>query len=287
MTGTLHLDNVSGAFAQNWLELVPSQALKLAGVLLGADGQKMHAALGELKAHEVIPAALTEKANAAYMAVAMQALSIIINPNAKIEFWKKYIALKPEHFAQIISQENNPVKWCFTGGPLTQIVPTITIKGVKHFGPRNYLGGIQFGEYLTVQKRYLSWTKSNQLIDLCRFVACLYRPENTSLSIDTAAYHQDRRIAFVAHVCDERAVDFVGVSPEFLYLAALYWAGCHERMRVDFPNIFKGGKKSSITDGELILLLAGSSRKDDVEQQAQAPVLNVLMQLNMPPKESR
>jgi hypothetical protein len=289
MTGTLHLDNHSARYALKWAELETSQALKMAPILASTDGDNLRSMLNELKNSKDKNEVLTQKCNAQYMGIAMRLLRIVLDPDASLGFKYTIAKLLPEHYARIIASEQNPIQWCFTGGPIKQLVPSVFVNRTIYYGPRDFLGGIQFGEYLTIQDRYQTWTTTKQLSDLCRFFSVLYRPEDASLDKSSAAYHNDCRQAFVANVCDANASLFAKANINALYLAVLYWQGCHERLRVLFPKVFEGVSSGKSVPGEVILRLAGSVRKNDVEEASQAPALNVMMYLNMdnPPISQR
>lgn len=287
MTGSITINNRSAAQANCWHEATPQMAKSLAPFLLGTKAEELHAAVELSKKGKGENPERIEAANFAYMQIAAPMLWCITQ-SSDPRFWNEVAKLEPEHYAMIIASEENPTAWCMDIQLVKQLIPSITYNGRKYIGPRDYFKGVTFGEYLTAQARYTDWLKEPTAANLAQFFGILYRPERTDVSKESEAYADDARTPFISANIQEKAKVFEKYNEQTMLVAVLYWRGCHAQMRTKYSYIFNGTSSKSSNPGEIVISLAKSPGKEDVEQIWRAPLHNIMTKLNTdskPPKK--
>lgn len=285
-TGKITINNRAAKYANSWNEVTPSIAKGIAPFLLGQKSVELQqanelATKGKGNNQERIDAA-----NELYAQVAVPTLLKIIESNNPL-FWKEVAKLQPEHYAMILADEENPVKWCFKVELVKQLFPKITHQTKTYYGPRDYLRGVTFGEYIAAQQVYSAWLKNRTKGNLARFFAILYRPERTDVKPNHTEYHNDIREPFSPVLSGKYAKSLITFNTETMLASILYWQGCHARMRVDYVHVFSGTSSKNPDPGAVVIQLAKSPGKDDVDQILNAPIHNIMRKINADAKAKR
>lgn len=279
---TLELNGHQWQMPSDWSELSAAQIRKLATVLLSEEMR----ALGNTPKNQPLEDLLRA---ADYYALRIKVLMVLLNPRWKWRLaWYIRYRLRPEHYAQILDSTDTPVDWAFKVKLVENRFPVVRVGLKKYHGPGRYLQGIEFWEYQFAMQRYSTYMKKRDRKSLQKFFCILYRAERKDVPRNSAEYAADSREEFIDTRSDALAARF-DRAPETVMLAAvLLWQGCLRQLEADYPFVFNRKKKKGGggNPAELIMSLAGSSKKSDVAEQAKAPVHNVLTDLNRRNRES-
>jgi hypothetical protein len=145
-----------------------------------------------------------------------------------------------------------------------------------------------FAEYLAAQARYSEWVKDKSTRNLAQFFGVLYRPERTDQPKDSEEYANDARTPLILARIQQDAKAFETFAEDIMLVSLLYWQGSHSKMRTSYPYIFRGTSSKSSNPGAVVVSLAKSPGKDDVDQILKAPVHNIMTKINQnltPPKK--
>ncbi len=285
LSGSITLNGIKAQHANGWLEAQPDMAQKMAPLLLGQQADDLQEKIRISKLSKGKDPERIDEANAAYMNIMSPLLWIITR--GELKFWKQVAKLQPKHYAMIIGSDDNPAKWCMQVELIRQLFPKIRHKGKTYLGPREYMRGMSFGEYLTAQARYSEYIKSKKKEDLAQFFGILYRPERTDVSKESEEYANDARAIFIASRIQKEAKIFETFETDIMLVAVLYWQGCHAKMRKQYYHIFKGTSSKKTDPGEVVVNLAKSPGKQDVKDITDAPVHNILRKLNSMAKPNK
>ena len=278
-TGTITINGRQAHHAKGWKEVDAKMARGIAPLILGKQAQEFNAALELSKKGKGKNAERIDAANEAYMQLVSPILwQIIKSPDPR--FWSEMAKLQPEHYAMIIGAAENPTKWCLQVELIKQLFPRITYKMKTYIGPRDYFRGMAFGEYISAQQRYSEWLSDRSKANLARFFGILYRPERTDVDNDSEDYYDDPREPFIPFKAAQYAKIFESYVESVMLVAVLYWQGCHAQLRKDYVHVFKGTSSKNSDPGELVVSLAKSPSKEDVNGILHAPVHNIMRKLN-------
>jgi hypothetical protein len=285
LSGSITLNGIKANHAKSYLETDATMAKKMAPLILGPQADDLQEKLRQSKLGKGKDPERIDAANEAYMNIMSPLLWIITR--GPLKFWKQVAKLEPEHYAMIIGSDDNPAQWCMQVELIRQLFPKVKHKGTTYLGPREYMRGMSFGEYLTAQARYSEYMQSKKLEDLAQFFGILYRPERTDVSKDSEAYADDARTPFIASRIQKEAKVFETFDKDTMLVSVLYWQGCHARMRKQYYHIFKGTSSKKSDPGEVVVNLAKSPGKQDVKDITDAPVHNILRKLNSMAKPNK
>jgi hypothetical protein len=190
MTGSIEINGAVCSIPRNWEECSPVLVKQLAAILHGPD----MAIIRKKEEQEGIAAK-----DEAYVTVCRLLLHRMV-AHASLPFVREYMQLRPEHVAMVLQGDDNPVKFCFTGGPVTNPTPWMRVWFRKWIGPRELLKGVTYGEYLYAHELYKAWTQTGKKELLLRMWATLYRVERTDVERGSAKWHTDQRKEFIPEV---------------------------------------------------------------------------------------
>jgi len=279
MTGQIGIDGTVGRMASGWHEATPAMVRGLAPLLLGEQAKAMRAAkeLAE-KGKAKNPERIAEL-NRLYAELSMMAMHRIIAPY-QFQFLWKFIQLKPEHFGMMLADDENPVKWVWEVKLTRNVLPKVRAGLRLLHGPNHYLKGVCFAEYLMAQEAYGDWVRTGQREHLCQMFAIMYRPERKDIGKEHPDYAEDSRELFVPAWVQKRVKLVERVQDDILLSLVLYWQGCHALMKRKYPHIFTGNGGKASDPGTVIVMLAKSPNRRDVQDAALSPVHNVLRRMN-------
>ena len=153
-----------------------------------------------------------------------------------------------------------------------QRMPSITVKGMKLYGPSDKLGTSSFIEYIKAEHYYLQYMKSQHFNDLNYLIATLYRPSKglvarMSEQLGFAEISADKRLRFNDDTLDERAALVATLPAHFKSIILEYFHACRGWLGSSgvYPDLFIQDETKSKGEGKqtewLIILddLAGKS----------------------------
>ena len=282
----LQLNSNTLLLADDWSKCTVSQIKRLASILLGTDIVKLRKRVKELKLEQNPSSlsALLVNTDSYYLRINM----LLILMNLKWKFKATLFVLfrmKAEHYAQILTNNPELVDWVMDKPLVKQMLPTVQVGTTNLIGPRDYLGGILFGEFEMIQNRYTAWLKTRNRLHLQQIFNILYRKERQDVPKNSVTYHRDRREALNEITTDKESERLSKIDESIMLVAVLYWQGCLLKLRTDYPHVFTGAKSAGKSNpGELIIALAGSVKPTDIKEAANADIHTVMMKLN---KENR
>ena len=285
-TGTISINGKNAMHANSWNEVNSKMAQDIAPLILGQDATRFADALELSKKGKANNPKRIDAANEAYMQLVCPILWKITQSNDP-RFWNEVAKLEPEHYAMIIGAADNPTKWCLKVELIKQLFPKVKHKGTTYLGPRDYFRGMAFGEYISAQQRYSAWLKNRTKANLAKFFGILYRPERTDVHKESEQYYEDPRETYIPTKSDRYAARFSSYTESIMLVAVLYWQGCHSKLRTDYVHVFKGTSSKNSDPGEVVVSLAKSPGKDDVNQILHAPVHNIMRKLNKDAKQHK
>lgn len=275
MTGRIGINGAVVSIPASWDEAGPRCALRLA-----------EAAMVETRAVRALAKEKKPAANAAYMAASIAMMNALLPrwPGIRfgLELGRVLVSAqgRAEFYARIITSDENPVAWCWKGGPTVQHVPRLRVGREVLHGPGDFMAGVVFAEYLVAQDIYEQWQQTGSDVMLLRLAAVLYRPERTDVGKRSAAYAEDSREVLIPELIAERAIMLAKADRRALLLCALYWRGCMERLAGRYVFLFTGEKGKKSRPSQMIARLANSVEKSRQEEVALNGIHNVLEMLN-------
>jgi len=279
MPSTFAINDIPCTYATSWEEATPNMVQSIAPYIVGKPAQEMQAAVELSKQGKGKNQQRIDDANQKYMACAMPILRHIITKGG-LPFWKEFAKLTPEYYAMIIASDENPTKWCFNIELSAQLFPKWRIALKYYHGPRSYLKGMCFGEYLYAQAQYSAWIETRSHQDLAQFFGTLYRPLRQDVSEESEEFADDCRKPFIAATSPQYAKRFYNTDENLMLHSIVYWMGCHAKMRKQYPWIFQGTSSNDSDPGAVVVGLAKSAGKDDVSQILRASVHTIMTKLN-------
>jgi len=276
---TIGIDKYELKMFSNWGEMDSDTAKRVAGILLGSevDQLRKNAKLKEEKV-DFLTAFVV---NADWYHIRLKLFFAMLRVRWRFGLQWKLWHLRPEHYAQILRAEAKVVDWVFLKPLTTQLLPRVKVGMEWLYGPRDYMGGVTIGEFEMAQLRYMRWRKSRSRNDLQLFFGVLYRPLRKDIGPENVEWHRDRRAELNEITSDRSSSKLRMLDEEAMLLAVLYWEGCLKRMRQDYKYVFQGeGSKRKHGAGHLIVKLAGTVKKMDVNETAKASLHVVMEKLN-------
>jgi hypothetical protein len=280
---TIQLNSYSVKLPDCWEELSVKQTKRLALTLLGNDMRKLRAKYKELKLEKNPESISAFLAHSESYHLRIQMLWILMNIRWNFRIaWFVLWRMKAEHYAMILNKEPKLIDWLLHKPLTKQVMPTVQVGLINLIGPRDYLGGVSFGEFEMAQHRYTAWLKSRSRKHLQMFFQILYRQERHDVPRHSVVYYRDRRKPLNEITSDKDSSRLSKLSESTMLVAVLYWQGCLQQAQINYPYVFTGSSKSkaSSNPGELILSLAGSAKRSDVEEIAATDYHNVMIKLN-------
>ena len=109
-----------------------------------------------------------------------------------------------------------------------QLIPSVTVKGKKYYGPSDALFNTVYGEFLQLHSYFndYSTTSDEKILDL--MIATIYRPKKWGhgLARRFGNYKNDPRTKFNPELTDFHAKTLNGLSPEKKHAIYLFVASC-------------------------------------------------------------
>ena len=275
MTGQIGINGAVVSIPASWDEAGARCALRLADTATVAAREVRGLAKGK-----------DASTDAAYMAASIAMMNALLPRWPGVRFGMELGRLlisdegRAEFYARVITSDENPVAWCWKGGPTVQHVPRLKVGREVLHGPGDFMAGVVFAEYLVAQDIYEQWQQTGSDIMLMRLAAVLYRPERTDVSKRSAAYAEDSREVLIPELIAERAMMMVRADRRALLLCALYWRGCMERLAVRYYHIFNGEKGKKSRPSQMVARLANSVERSKQEEVALNGIHNVMETLN-------
>lgn len=131
----------------------------------------------------------------------------------------------------------------------TQLLPRIKVGGKVFHGPDNALFNTVYGEYLQALSAFMDYSQSDEMADLDRMIATLYRPAKWFRWARklTKGYSKDPRRRFNPEMTDHYTMTLRKLPLEVKHAIYLYFASCQHFIATSDELYIGGGNSMDIS----------------------------------------
>ena len=139
-----------------------------------------------------------------------------------------------------IYDKNNLTRQPYPILKISKFLPT------KFIGPEDDFNGLTCGEFEDTEFFYTQFKQEPSETPLAHLASILYRPKNTK-------YCRSHPIkGFIQYDAEKEVPRFMKLAPWQLYTIFLWYAGCREKLPLDFPNAFGGGSSDNNAEPDFL-----------------------------------
>lgn len=151
------------------------------------------------------------------------------------------------------------------------------------YGPSDELKNISLAEFSYADSFYLKYFKSKNTEDLDLMIACLYRPKQKEVDINSEYFTGDIREKFNKNTIEQRAAQIKKLHIKYKQAILLFYIGCRTYIVDSHPSVFpKDSKQKASRFGYASLILELSGQKfGNYEQTQQQELYTILTYLEV------
>ena len=204
-----------------------------------------------------------------------------------IQWWRFFTLKKLMNLpVEQISYMTGLVNWVFPIDKITLTTNFYKTKWVpfaKLIGPADKLENLTLAEFSFADHYFRQYMATQDIIELDKLCAVLWRKKAAAVSVDTAEYKNDTRILFNSYAIKKNALRFKFTSKLFKFFVLMYFWGSRNVFVADYPNVFNGAndKKSASLDigwVSVMFELAGS-KFGTLEETSKQDLTTILLYL--------
>lgn len=182
------------------------------------------------------------------------------------------------------------IEWIKIDCSLTkQLLPTLSVGLRKFYGPDDGLSNIRLVEFDFAERELYAWHQDRKnMMQLFRFIACLYRPKkNLFYNVrrnkdgDARGKFNDNLVQHYAELLSKH------VPLEEAYAILLWYKGCRDTLQASCPNVFSSSDNSTAGESAepsyfgIMRMIAEKGTYGNLEQVEQLYLTVALMEMEL------